>query len=108
MEPQPEKRWYIQRLPSTINATTPLPARWTDLVLPFWIQKGKRSAERTYNSKHKAVTALRDECYAAMKSAEARLSSADEATFQGRTWAVVFRREIVYYQACVRALATAD
>jgi hypothetical protein len=105
MEIKPEKRWYIQRLPLMIDATTPFPQRWTDLVMAFSTPKDRRPAERTYRSKRGAVAALRDECNAKKGRAVQRLSSADKATTKGRVSAAVCRLEITYYNACLRALS---
>jgi hypothetical protein len=104
METKPEKRWYVQRLPLMIDPTTPLPTRWTDLVMSFLIPKGQRSAERTYRSKRAAAAALRDECHAKRERAVQQLKFADTATSKGRSSAAARRLEIAYYEACLRSL----
>jgi hypothetical protein len=101
-----ERRWYLQRLPETINSSTPLPKRWTDLVMSFSVPKGRPSAERTYRFRHAAVAALREECQIEKNQAIERLNSTDTTTMQGRAYAAVYRQEIIYYEACLLALCT--
>jgi hypothetical protein len=100
-----EVRWYLQRLPETINSSTPLPKRWTDLVMSFSVPKGRPSAERTYRVRHAAVAALQLECQIEKNQAIERFNSADTTTMQGRACAAVYRQEIIYYEACLRALS---